>query len=57
VNIDHMSNMPGNQDTGEPELYFVKLPEDINNRFVLLLDPILASGSSFSSSFSHLFIL
>ncbi|ELR15789.1 uracil phosphoribosyltransferase [Acanthamoeba castellanii str. Neff] len=33
-----------NEDTGEPELYFVKLPEDINNRFVLLLDPILASG-------------
>jgi hypothetical protein len=37
--------MIAHQDTGEPELYFVKLPEDIHNRFVLLLDPILASGS------------
>lgn len=32
--------------TAEPTLYYSKLPTDINERFVLLLDPMLATGGS-----------
>ncbi|TIA93153.1 hypothetical protein E3P99_00238 [Wallemia hederae] len=35
-----------NEQTGEAHLYYAKLPEDIHNRFVLLLDPMLATGGS-----------
>eukprot|EP01114_Cavostelium_apophysatum_P008664 TRINITY_DN2132_c0_g1_i1.p1 TRINITY_DN2132_c0_g1~~TRINITY_DN2132_c0_g1_i1.p1 ORF type:complete len:218 (-),score=22.73 TRINITY_DN2132_c0_g1_i1:96-749(-) len=32
--------------TGEPKLFYHKLPEDIADRHVLLLDPMLATGGS-----------
>eukprot|EP00164_Ancoracysta_twista_P002545 GFYU01003393.1.p1 GENE.GFYU01003393.1~~GFYU01003393.1.p1 ORF type:complete len:237 (-),score=65.60 GFYU01003393.1:309-1019(-) len=32
--------------TALPKLYYSKLPEDIANRYVLLLDPMLATGGS-----------
>ncbi|KAI9217759.1 uracil phosphoribosyltransferase-domain-containing protein [Blastocladiella britannica] len=35
-----------NEETAQPELYYVKLPTDIARRFVLLLDPMLATGGS-----------
>ncbi|EOR01585.1 Uracil phosphoribosyltransferase [Wallemia ichthyophaga EXF-994] len=35
-----------NEQTGEAHLYYAKLPEDIHERFVLLLDPMLATGGS-----------
>ncbi|KAL6050891.1 Uracil phosphoribosyltransferase, synthesizes UMP from uracil [Balamuthia mandrillaris] len=35
-----------NEDTAEPQLFYVKLPEDIAERWVLLLDPMLATGGS-----------
>jgi len=34
------------EETSKPRLYYDKLPEDINNRWVLLLDPMLATGGS-----------
>eukprot|EP00922_Rhytidocystis_sp_ex-Travisia-forbesii_P004891 GHVS01007161.1.p1 GENE.GHVS01007161.1~~GHVS01007161.1.p1 ORF type:complete len:251 (+),score=33.70 GHVS01007161.1:122-874(+) len=34
------------EETAEPVLYYKKLPEDIAERSVLLLDPILATGGS-----------
>jgi len=34
------------EETSLPKLYYVKLPQDIANRFVLLLDPMLATGGS-----------
>ncbi|MBP7708414.1 uracil phosphoribosyltransferase [Candidatus Pacearchaeota archaeon] len=35
-----------NEETAEPMLFYSKLPEDIANRKVLLLDPMLATGGS-----------
>eukprot|EP00389_Voromonas_pontica_P004800 GDKH01007129.1.p1 GENE.GDKH01007129.1~~GDKH01007129.1.p1 ORF type:complete len:244 (+),score=40.84 GDKH01007129.1:131-862(+) len=35
-----------NEETHEPQLFWEKLPDDISQRFVLLLDPMLASGGS-----------
>ncbi|KAJ2695213.1 hypothetical protein H4218_005297 [Coemansia sp. IMI 209128] len=32
--------------TAQPKLYYSKLPKDIANRWVLLLDPMLATGGS-----------
>jgi len=32
--------------TAQAKLYYVKLPEDISERYVLLLDPMLATGGS-----------
>jgi uracil phosphoribosyltransferase len=44
------------EDTAQPKLFYDKLPEDIAKRWVLLLDPMFATGSysshSSSSSFS-----
>eukprot|EP00922_Rhytidocystis_sp_ex-Travisia-forbesii_P049618 GHVS01073837.1.p1 GENE.GHVS01073837.1~~GHVS01073837.1.p1 ORF type:complete len:198 (-),score=22.56 GHVS01073837.1:52-645(-) len=34
------------EETAEPVLYYKKLPPDINERSVLLLDPLLATGGS-----------
>ncbi|KAJ4353798.1 Uracil phosphoribosyltransferase, synthesizes UMP from uracil [Didymosphaeria variabile] len=34
------------EETSKPKLYYDKLPEDIANRWVLLLDPMLATGGS-----------
>ncbi|KAL7751802.1 hypothetical protein RI367_002802 [Sorochytrium milnesiophthora] len=35
-----------NEETAEPELYYTKLPSDVQSRYVLLLDPMLATGGS-----------
>jgi len=35
-----------NEETAEAQLYYSKLPKDISERHVLLLDPMLASGGS-----------
>ncbi|KNE60878.1 uracil phosphoribosyltransferase [Allomyces macrogynus ATCC 38327] len=35
-----------NEETAQPELYYSKLPSDIAERYVLLLDPMLATGGS-----------
>lgn len=32
--------------TAEPNLFYVKLPKDVANRYVFLLDPMLATGGS-----------
>jgi len=34
------------EETSKPKLFYDKLPEDISNRWVLLLDPMLATGST-----------
>lgn len=34
------------EETSKPRLYYDKLPEDIKDRWVLLLDPMLATGGS-----------
>ena len=34
------------EDTAKPKLFYAKLPEDIADRWVLLLDPMLATGGS-----------
>ncbi|KAG0679853.1 Uracil phosphoribosyltransferase, synthesizes UMP from uracil [Pichia californica] len=34
------------EETAQPKLFYVKLPEDISERYVLLLDPLLATGGS-----------
>jgi len=34
------------EETAQPKLFYAKLPEDIASRFVLLLDPMLATGGS-----------
>lgn len=34
------------EDTAKPKLFYAKLPEDIAERWVLLLDPMLATGGS-----------
>jgi uracil phosphoribosyltransferase len=35
-----------NEETSKPKLFYDKLPTDIANRWVLLLDPMLATGGS-----------
>ncbi|KPI41742.1 Uracil phosphoribosyltransferase [Cyphellophora attinorum] len=35
-----------NEETGQPKLFYDKLPPDIKDRWVLLLDPMLATGGS-----------
>lgn len=32
------------EETAQPKLFYDKLPEDISDRWVLLLDPMLATG-------------
>lgn len=34
------------EETAEPKLFYSKLPQDIAERYVLLLDPMLATGGS-----------
>ncbi|WVQ95972.1 uracil phosphoribosyltransferase [Kwoniella sp. CBS 9459] len=34
------------EETAQPKLFYAKLPDDIAQRFVLLLDPMLATGGS-----------
>jgi uracil phosphoribosyltransferase len=35
-----------NEETAQPKLYYEKLPPDVSDRWVLLLDPMLATGGS-----------
>ena len=39
------------EETSKPRLFYDKLPEDIKDRWVLLLDPMLATGRAILSSF------
>ncbi|KAH0522098.1 hypothetical protein TsFJ059_006004 [Trichoderma semiorbis] len=39
------------EDTALPKLFYDKLPEDIANRWVLLLDPMFATGNNISAPF------
>lgn len=41
-------------DTLEPKEYYCKLPEDISEREVLILDPMLATGGSASAAISFI---
>jgi len=34
------------EETAEPKLYYSKLPKDISDRYVLLIDPMMATGGS-----------
>ncbi|OZJ03320.1 Uracil phosphoribosyltransferase, partial [Bifiguratus adelaidae] len=34
------------EETAQPKLFYAKLPKDIDSRYVLLLDPMLATGGS-----------
>jgi uracil phosphoribosyltransferase len=36
------------EETSQPKLFYDKLPEDIADRWVLLLDPMLATGESWA---------
>lgn len=40
--------------TVEPVTYYCKLPEDVNERDVILLDPMLATGGSASAAIGYL---
>ena len=40
--------------TVEPHTYYCKLPEDINEREVIVLDPMLATGGSASAAITYL---
>ncbi len=41
-------------DTLEPHEYYCKLPDDIENRLVILLDPMLATGGSASAAINFI---
>lgn len=41
------------EETAQPKLFYDKLPEDIADRWVLLLDPMLATGEFFSCQVSE----
>lgn len=41
-------------DTLEPHEYYCKLPEDVENRLVILLDPMLATGGSASAAINFI---
>ncbi len=43
-----------NEETLEPVKYYYKVPKDINNKTVILLDPMLATGGSVSNALSML---
>jgi uracil phosphoribosyltransferase len=42
----HSMFCPQDEETALPKLFFAKLPDDIAQRYVLLLDPMLATGGS-----------
>lgn len=42
------------EETSKPRLFYEKLPEDIKDRWVLLLDPMLATGKSFCNDLSSM---
>lgn len=43
-----------NEETLEPVLYYYKMPKDISNREVIILDPMLATGGSASDTIKML---
>ena len=43
-----------NEETHEPVVYYCKLPEDINRRYVIVTDPMLATGGSASDALTML---
>ena len=43
-----------NEKTHEPVVYYCKLPEDINRRYVIVTDPMLATGGSASDALTML---
>ena len=43
-----------NEETFEPVEYYYKMPEDIDKRVVLVVDPMLATGGSASATISRL---
>lgn len=43
------------EDTSQPRLFYDKLPEDIASRWVLLLDPMFATGKSTTDVLIHSF--
>ncbi|THY34962.1 uracil phosphoribosyltransferase [Aureobasidium pullulans] len=45
------------EETSQPRLFYEKLPEDIKDRWVLLLDPMLATGMSCSTISSYRFLV
>ena len=40
------------EETSLPKLFYDKLPEDISSRWVLLLDPMLATGKTIKNTFA-----
>ncbi len=42
------------EETHNPVVYFCKLPEDINDRLVIVTDPMLATGGSASAAISFI---
>ena len=51
--VGHLG-MYRNEETHEPVPYYDKMPEDIANRTVLVVDPMLATGGSIISAVSYL---
>ncbi|MEG0758861.1 MAG: uracil phosphoribosyltransferase, partial [Raoultibacter sp.] len=51
--VGHLG-MYRNEETHEPVVYYAKLPEDIANREVIVVDPMLATGGSASASIAYL---
>ncbi|THX02642.1 uracil phosphoribosyltransferase [Aureobasidium pullulans] len=45
------------EETSQPRLFYEKLPEDIKDRWVLLLDPMLATGMSCSTTSLYRFLV
>ncbi len=43
-----------NEETHNPVVYYCKLPQDIENRFVIVTDPMLATGGSATDAISML---
>lgn len=53
VKIGHIG-LYRNEETFEPVEYYYKMPEDIDKREVLVVDPMLATGGSASATISRL---
>ena len=43
-----------NEETFEPVEYYYKMPEDIENRIAMIIDPMLATGGSVSATIDRL---
>ena len=46
-----------NEETFEPVEYYYKMPEDIENRIAMIIDPMLATGGSVSATIDRLCIV